>query len=278
MNPLIKDRLMDYLKEDVGFGDLTSNLILEDLEAKAIIIVKEDCIIAGLEEAKSLLELLGCKLKPFFKDGEYVKANSIVAEVRGKAKILLMVERTLLNLLMRMSGVATVTRRAVDLVKDINAKVKVACTRKTLPGFRIFDKRAVEIGGGDTHRLRLDDCILIKDNHLKLLSLELAIKKAKEKVSFTKKIEVEVSNKDEAVKAAKLGADIIMVDNFTPEGIKEVVDELKKLNLRDKVILEASGKINFENIKDYALSGVDVISLGFITHSARAIDFSMELS
>ncbi len=269
---------MDYLKEDVGFGDLTSNLILEDLEAKAIIIVKEDCIIAGLEEAKSLLELLGCKLKPFFKDGEYVKANSIVAEVRGKAKILLMVERTLLNLLMRMSGVATVTRRAVDLVKDINAKVKVACTRKTLPGFRIFDKRAVEIGGGDTHRLRLDDCILIKDNHLKLLSLELAIKKAKEKVSFTKKIEVEVSNKDEAVKAAKLGADIIMVDNFTPEGIKEVVDELKKLNLRDKVILEASGKINFENIKDYALSGVDVISLGFITHSARAIDFSMELS
>jgi len=272
-----REKLLEYLKEDLGFGDLTSDILLEDIVVKGLIVAKEDCVLAGLEEIRILLETLNCEFKALARDGDFVKSNTVVAEIIGKSKILLSSERTVLNILMRMSGVATLTKKIIDLAKEVNPKVKIAGTRKTLPGFRIFDKRAIEIAGGDTHRFRLDDCILIKDNHIKLVGLELAIRRAKERVSFTKKIEVEVNRREEAIKAAQLGADIIMLDNFKVEEIKKTVEELKILNLRDKVILEASGNINLDNIKAYAAAGVDVISLGLITHSAKAVDFSLEI-
>ncbi len=203
----------------------------------------------------------------------------MILSALGPARALLGVERTLLNLLAHMSGVATAT---VDLVSIANresrGKVRIACTRKTLPGLRYFEKRAVKLGGGDMHRLRLDDAMLIKDNHLELAgSVGECVRKAKEKVSFTKKVEVEVTNADQAVEAAKAGADIILLDNMTPKEVERSVSMLQVESLRNQVLLEVSGGIRKENLASYVKTGVDVISVGAITHSAPAIDLSMEI-
>jgi nicotinate-nucleotide pyrophosphorylase (carboxylating) len=178
-----------------------------------------------------------------------------------------------------MSGIATTTRKLVEKIRKAGYKTKVACTRKTAPGLLYFDKKAVLIGGGDTHRLHLDDMILIKDNHIKIArSVEKAVKTAKEKASFSKKIEVEVSNVEEALAAAKAGADIIMLDNFSLNQVKLAVERLRNAGFLSKVLLEASGRITAENIVAYASTGVDIVSLGEITHSPRALDISLEIT
>ena len=160
----------------------------------------------------------------------------------------------------------------------IRDRTIIACTRKTAPGLEYFDKKAVLLGGGDTHRLHLDDMILIKDNHVAIVgNVKEAVKLAKKQASFSKKIEVEVSDVNEAIEAAKAGADIIMLDNFTPEKVKDAINRLKKENLRDKVLIEASGGINEKNIVNFAAAGVDIISLGALTHSAKALDISLEI-
>jgi nicotinate-nucleotide pyrophosphorylase (carboxylating) len=178
-----------------------------------------------------------------------------------------------------MSGIATTTKKLVEMLQKNGLKTKVACTRKTAPGLLYFDKKAVLLGGGDPHRLHLDDMVLIKDNHIKVAgNIEKAVKKAKEKVSFSKKIEVEVTRVNDALKAAKAGADIIMLDNFPQKQIEKAIKLLKKEGLLEKVLLEASGGITKENITEYASTGVDIVSLGEITDSPKALDISLEIT
>jgi nicotinate-nucleotide pyrophosphorylase (carboxylating) len=176
-----------------------------------------------------------------------------------------------------MSGIATATRGLVEKIKKSKLKTRVACTRKTAPGLLYFDKKAVSVGGGDTHRLHLDDMVLVKDNHIMIVgNVKKAIEKARG-ASFSKKIEVEVAKVEDAVTAAKNGVDIIMLDNFSPKQIEKTIKLLKKAGLREKVLLEASGGITRVNIMEYALTGVDIVSLGEITHSPRALDLSLEV-
>jgi len=276
----VEHAVRSFLAEDIGYGDITTNALIDSKqEAEGRVVCQESAIVAGIEEALFLLELTGCQGTAKARDGERVKAGTMILSALGPARALLGVERTLLNLLAHMSGVATAT---VDLVSIANresrGKVRIACTRKTLPGLRYFEKRAVKLGGGDMHRLRLDDAVLIKDNHLELAgSVGECVRKAKEKVSFTKKVEVEVTNADQAVEAAKAGADIILLDNMTPKEVERSVSMLQVENLRNQVLLEVSGGIRKENLASYVKTGVDVISVGAITHSAPAIDLSMEI-
>jgi len=276
----IEDSLRSFIAEDIGTGDITTNaLIGPKLTGEGLVVCKEDAVIAGLEESLLLLQLVGCLGKPLARDGKRVRKGAKILLARGPARALLGVERTLLNLLSHMSGIATFTADLVSIANRVSrSEVRVACTRKTVPGLRYFEKRAVELGGGDTHRLRLDDAVLIKDNHLALAGpLDQSIRKVRAQVSFTKKIEVEVTSPNMAVQAAKARADIILLDNMTPQEVRTSVDLLRKKGLRDHVLIEASGGIRRENISSYAKTGVDVVSVGAITHSARAIDMSMDI-
>jgi nicotinate-nucleotide pyrophosphorylase (carboxylating) len=198
-------------------------------------------------------------------------------QISGDGQTILSGERTMLNLLSRMSGIATKTRMLIEKLEKVNAKTKIAATRKSAPGLLYFDKKAVIIGGGDSHRSHLDDMILIKDNHLAIIgTVEEAVKRAKANASFTKKIEIEVTNIEDALKAAKAGADIIMLDNFSPKQAKDAGEALGKAGF-GKVLLEVSGGITGENLLDYASAQVDIISLGELTHSVKALDISLEI-
>jgi nicotinate-nucleotide pyrophosphorylase (carboxylating) len=277
---VVEDAIRSFLAEDIGYGDITTNALLDsELKAEGQVVCKENAAIAGIEESVALLELTGCHGTPRAHDGERVRTGSVILSAVGPARALLGVERTLLNLVSHMSGVATATADLVSIAdKESHGRVRIACTRKTLPGLRYFEKRAVQLGGGDTHRLRLDDAVLIKDNHVALAgSITESVRKAKRTVSFTKRVEVEVTTPDQAVEAAKAGADIILLDNMTPKEVERSVAILKTENLRDQVLLEASGGIRKENLASYLSTGVDVISVGAITHSAPAIDLSMEI-
>ncbi|MEM2336598.1 MAG: carboxylating nicotinate-nucleotide diphosphorylase [Candidatus Bathyarchaeia archaeon] len=277
---ILEEKLRQILAEDIGQGDITSTLIVpEKCNAEAEVIVKESGVVAGIEEAEVLLESLGLKFEAMVKDGEEVKPKQVLMKIYGDARTILAVERTLLNIISRMSGIATTTRKLVEKVRKAGHKIVIACTRKTAPGLMYFDKKAVSVGGGDTHRLHLDDMILIKDNHIKIAgSVENAVKTAQERASFSKKVEVEVSNVKEALAAAEAGADIIMLDNFSQNQIKKVVERLEKAGFLGKVLLEASGGITAENIVEYASTGVDIVSLGEITDSPKALDVSLEIT
>ncbi len=266
-----KKQLISFLAEDIGRGDITSAL-LEKKKITAKIISRENAIVAGVSHAKEIFKLKGCSAKILKKDGSKIKPNGTIMTITGDASKILMCERTALNLLTRMSGIATQTNH---LVKKIPSKTKLYATRKTAPGLRYFDKEAVEIGGGKKHRLRLDEMIMIKDNHIAIHdSLESLIKKAKKK---HKKFEVEVENISDVILAAKNGATIVMLDNFTPSQIKKAIHTLKNQKLRNTVLLEASGGINSKNITSYGKTGVDIISVGSITNSVKGIDLSLEI-
>jgi len=238
-----KKQLAQFLAEDIGKGDITSAL-LNKKRITVTIISRENAIVAGVQYAKEIFKIKGCNAKILKKDGTKIKPNQSIMSITGDAGKILTCERTALNLLTRMSGIATQTNQ---IVKKIPSKTKLYATRKTAPGLRYFDKEAVEIGGGKKHRLRLDEMVMIKDNHIavenSLLSL---IKKTKKKY---KKFEVEVENTQNAILAAKEGATIIMLDNFTPAQIKRTIQTLKDQKLRNNVLLEASGGINSKNIK-----------------------------
>ena len=276
---LIEDALKKFLDEDIGHGDITTEALVDPAaRATGTVVCKERAIVAGLSESLILLKLLGCEGKPKVRDGQEVPAGTIILEISGFGSGLLKVERVMLNLLSHMSGVATATAELVNIAKKNGGWTRIACTRKTLPGLRYFQKRAVELGGGDTHRLRLDDAVLIKDNHLALAgSITETVRRAKAKVSFTKKIEVEVTTPDQAVEAARAEADIVLLDNMTPSEVKKSVSLLEARKLRDRLLIEMSGGITRENLASYVKTGVDVISVGAITHSANAIDMSLEL-
>jgi nicotinate-nucleotide pyrophosphorylase (carboxylating) len=276
---LIEETLKKFLDEDIGHGDITTDALIDSrIKATGQVVCKERAVIAGLSESIILLKLLGCEGKSKIRDGQEVATGTIILEVDGSGSSLLKVERVLLNLLSHMSGVATATAELVSIAKKNGSSARIACTRKTLPGLRYFEKRAVELGGGDAHRLRLDDAVLIKDNHLELAgSITKSVRKAKAKVSFTKKIEVEATSPQQAVEAAIAGADIILLDNMTPREVKESVNLLEAKKLRDRLLIEVSGGITRDNLASYVKTGVNVISVGSITHSAKAIDMSLEL-
>jgi len=268
-----KKELLRFLAEDIGKGDITSN-ILPKKKIKAKIVTNELAVLAGTKFVKDIFNLKGCKSKILKKDGVRIKAKNTVIEVSGSAQAILACERTALNLLSRMSGTATQTNSLVKKIRKINSKTQIYATRKTAPGLRFFDKQAVNIGGGHKHRMSLDEMIMIKDNHLAILSLSNLIKNAKKKY---KMVEIEVENQDDAIQAAKHGASIIMLDNFTPKQISKTILQLKKLGLRNKIKLEASGGINSNNIQSFAKTGIDIISVGGLTNSVKGIDFSLEI-
>jgi nicotinate-nucleotide pyrophosphorylase (carboxylating) len=275
-----REKLLEYLREDIGFGDLTTNLVVpSDLLAEAIITLKSDGIIAGIRESLDIFELAGIDVIEHVYDGAVAHSGQIIAKVRGPARSILTVERTVLNLLMRMSGIATITRRMVDEARSVNPAIKIACTRKTIPGFRLFEKRAVELGGGDTHRLRLDDAVLVKSNHIAVAGgVKEAVERAKSGSSFTKKLEVEVTSVDEAIEAVRGGLDILMLDNMTPAEAEQTISTLNEMDLRSGIMIEVSGGVTPENLRAYAAVGADVISMGLLTHSARALDINLKIT
>jgi len=275
-----EDAVRSFLAEDIGYGDITSDALIHPEEkAEGRVVCKENATLAGIEEALFLLGLEGCQGTATVHDGQHVKAGTVILSARGPARALLSVERTLLNLVSHMSGIATATADLVSIAnRESHDKVRIACTRKTLPGLRYFEKRAVELGGGDTHRLRLDDAVLIKDNHLALAgSIAECVRRAKRTVSFIKKVEIEVTRPKQVVEAAQAGADIILLDNMAPKLVTVSMHLLVDQGLRDRVVIEASGGITRENLASYTKTGVDVISVGAITHSAPAIDMNLEI-
>ena len=276
---VLEEKLAQLLAEDIGQGDVTSAAVVpEGLTAEAQVIAKADGVVAGVEEAAVLAETLGLQVDMELEDGTKVKKGQVIMQLTGDAQTLLAAERTMLNLLSRMSGIATATHQLSEKLRKAKLPTRIAATRKTALGFLYFDKKAVAVGGGDPHRLHLDDLVLIKDNHIALAgSLEDAIKNAKRNASFSKKIEVEVTQPADAVKAAELGVDIVMLDNFSPDQIQDAVTQLKKAGFYGKVLLEASGGITGENLLQYASAGVDLISMGALTHSVKALDLSLEI-
>ena len=274
------DEIIRYmLREDEGFGDITSNsLIPENKIFYAKLISKDDGILAGIEIIKEMFMEYGIKILSSKNDGDEISKGDVLLEVEGNARKILLLERTALNLLMRMSGVATVTNRIVTKVNAVNPKIRVAGTRKTAPALQKFDKLAIAIGGGDPHRSALDDMVLIKDNHIAVVgSVKEALELAKCNVSFSKKIEIEVESVEDAVIACENGADIVMFDNMSPEEAKTTLDALEEKDLRKDVLIEISGGITEENILDYAPLDVDIISLGSITHQASSLNFSLDM-
>jgi nicotinate-nucleotide pyrophosphorylase (carboxylating) len=276
---ILEEKLRAMLTEDTGQGDITTSLIVPaDARVEASVIAKQLGIVAGIEEAKVFLRSLGLEVEASVNDGKKVRQGAVLLRISGDARTLLAAERTLLNLLSRMSGIATTTRNLVEKLRKAKVKTRVACTRKTAPGLLYFDKKAVMIGGGDTHRLHLDDMILIKDNHITLAgSVEKAVEKARKQASFSKKIEVEVTRTEDVLSAVEAGADIVMLDNFSPKQIDKAIILLKREKYYGKVIVEASGGITAENIMRFASTGVDLVSLGEITESPKALDMSLEI-
>jgi len=276
---ILKERIGKFLDEDLGQGDITSLIIVPSgTIVEAEIVAKDSGVIAGIEEALALLESFGFQVRVLVSDGSKVEGKATVLKVVGDARTLLSVERALLNLLTRMSGIATATSRLVEKVRRAGYETRIACTRKGAPGLLYFDKKAVMLGGGDTHRLHLDDLVIVKDNHLMVVGdVGEAVKSVRKAVSFSKKIEIEVSTERGALEAAKAGADIVMLDNSSPQQIKNAMLLLDGEGLRKKVLIEASGGINEKNILEFAATGVDILSLGEITDSVKTLDMSLEV-
>ncbi|MCK4385460.1 MAG: carboxylating nicotinate-nucleotide diphosphorylase [candidate division Zixibacteria bacterium] len=272
----IKHLIELSLSEDIGKGDLTSEAIIdEDLLAKGMIVAKEEGVIAGLEIAKMVF----CQLDPnlvfesSFKDGNKVMRGEEVATLKGKVKSMLSGERTALNFLQSLSGIATLTSKYQEKIKDIG--VKILDTRKTTPGLRTLEKYAVKMGGGENHRMGLFDMILIKENHIKAVgSISKVIGKAKAKYP-NEKIEVETKNLDEVKEAVNLGVDWIMLDNMSIDEMKKAVKVIR--SSKREIKIEASGRIDLNNVREVALTGINFISVGALTHSAPALDFSLLL-
>lgn len=269
-----KKELAKFLAEDNSHKDVTSQ-ILSNKKITAKIVSRQDGIVAGVKYVKEIFALKKCSVQILKKDGQAIKSNQVVLKITGSARSILSCERTALNLLSRMSGIATVTNSLVRQIKSVSKRTDLYSTRKTAPGFRFFDKEAVEIGGGRKHRITLSDMIMIKDNHIATEgSIVELIKRAKKKAKI---FEVEVDTFEDAILAASMGVPIIMLDNFSPQMIKKTIAHLEKMNLRKNIRLEASGGINAQNIKEYARTGVDMISVGSITNSVKAIDYSLEI-
>ena len=278
--PVLLKKLHRILEDDLGQGDVTTHsLIPRGKIVEAEVVAKEKGVLAGVYTVSVLCESLSLLTRILKQDGEPVEPGSVLLNIRGNAQSLLSAERTILNILSRMSGIATLTNNLVTKLREAGLQTRVACTRKVAPGLSFLDKRAVSLGHGDTHRLRLDDMVLIKDNHLRIIGdVEDAIGKVRESVSFAKKIEVEVTSSEDALKAVRAGADVIMLDNLSPQQVSNVISLMIEKNVRRRVLVEASGRITMQNLLQYARTGVDIISVGQITHSVKSLDMSLEVT
>lgn len=272
--------ILSYLEEDVGFCDITSEALIPiDISANAEVWCKcsaENIVICGLEEACMALELCGCYPRKLVDDGAIATGAQQVIRVQGNARSILKAERTALNLLMRMSGVATETRKYSLHLRKLGVNTLVTGTRKTSPGMRAFDKKAIAIGGGYTHRMGLYDKVLIKDNHVAILgNATECVNMARKRFGGDKEIECEVRTVEELISVVLAGVDIVMLDNFSVDSAKAAISKLQELGLRNRVLVEISGGINESNFQDFARLDPDFISIGSITHSTRAVDFSL---
>ena len=267
--------LLRFIEEDAPNGDITSEVVIPDVDCHAVIRAEDTGIVAGLTEARALFSHFSVRVIPDMTDGDTARPGDILLSLDGNAKKILLVERTALNIIGRMSGIATRTRDLSDRVASINPKCRVAATRKTCPGFGALDKKAVHIGGGDPHRANLSDGFLIKDNHVAIVPLEEAIRRA-QAYSAYKKIEIEVESGGDAVRAARAGADIIMLDNMTPAQVTDTLLLLKNAGLRDCVTIEVSGGIDERTLAGYAATGADIISMGSLTNSVTNFSVSLE--
>ncbi len=277
----LRKSLIHFLQEDVGLGDITTeNLKNSNKSVSAKIIFKSNVIgiVCGIEEVQVLFDICNCTSTPHMLDGMKISPKANIMEIYGTARDLLKAERIALNLLMRMSGIATITRKFVDIVHKIDPLITIASTRKTAPGLRLFDKKAVVIGGGISHRFRLDDMVMIKDNHIVVdKSIRKIIPLIRGKIGSSIQIECEVKNHREAIDAIESGANIIMLDNFSIVEAKKTLLKIKDKGLRNLVKIEISGGINFKNIVNYAKLKPDIISIGYLTHSAPSLDFSLKI-
>ncbi len=271
---VVKDLLRTYLKEDLGHGDITScHLPEKEKTVTAVIRVKEQGILAGLPVVTALFSLLdpGVKMESEAEDGMAVANHAEIARITGPALALLRGERTALNILQRLSGIATTTRKLVDLIASTEARL--VDTRKTTPGLRLLEKYAVTAGGAYNHRMGLYDCAMVKDNHIKVAgSIQAAVKAVRRAIPFTARIEVEVKNLQELGEALEAGADLVLLDNMDLSTLGEAVAQAK-----GKVLTEASGNITPENILAVAKTGLDYISSGSIIHHAVWLDMNMKI-
>jgi len=277
-NVLVRRKIREMLVEDLGSGDVTSEaLISKKFKAQAEVVAKQSGILAGVEEAAFAFKEMGVKVKVLKLDGERVKSGGVIMRLVGPARGILAAERVALNLLMRMSGIATATKELIGRARRKNPKVIIAATRKTAPLLTYFDKRAVIVAGGKPHRYRLSDHILIKNNHIRLVGDVVDAVRRSRKIKRIK-VEVEVRKPEDALKAASAGADVIMFDNMSPTEIRRAIIMLESEGLRDKVVLEASGRIKPFNVENFAATGVDVISSSYMTLRAPALDMSLEVT
>lgn len=268
--------LLRFIREDAPWGDVTSETVVPDVTCRAVVRAKSQGVVAGLSEARRLFEHFGVTVRERSADGRAVAPGTVLLDLDGPARAILLVERTALNIIGRMSGIATRTREAVEAVRAVSPDVRVAATRKTAPGLRVLDKKAVILGGGDPHRYTLSDMVLIKDNHLALTPLAEAIRRAK-KESLYRVVEVEVETVEDAVTAAGAGADIVLLDNMTPDTVREAVRALAGRGLRDRLTIEVSGGVGEDTLAGYAATGVDIISMGALTHTVRNFDVSLDI-
>ena len=268
--------LLRFVREDAPFGDITTSAVVPATDCTAVILTREPCVVAGLKEAISLFSYFGIVCSSTLQDGDEVQEGTKLLSCTGSAHSILLLERTVVNLMGRMSGIATSARIVSRKVSRVNPSCLVAVTRKTAPGLRIADKKAAVIGGAESHRFSLSDAILIKDNHLALVPLREAIQKALAYSPY-RVVEVEVEDSTGACIAAETGAHIILLDNMSPEEIKKTVDLLVDRGLRNRVKIEISGGISHDTIETYASLPVDIISIGSITHTVRSIDLSLDI-
>ena len=270
----VDDLIKNAIKEDINYIDTSADLVIDDDDmTTAYFEAKADGVLCGLDVALRVFELLDkdFSAKVYKRDGEKIKKGDIIADLTGHTVLLLKGERTALNLLQHMSGIATMTNRAVTLCEGTSASV--ADTRKTLPGLRSIQKYAVTVGGGKNHRYNLSDAVMLKDNHIDACgSITKAVEKCRKSLGHMVKIEVETRNLDEVAEALNTGVEVIMLDNMDCETMKKAVEMTN-----GKALLEASGNITDETIGNVAKTGVDIISIGALTHSVKAFDISMKI-
>ena len=275
---LIKEKLKKFLIEDNSFIDVSSISLPKESISSATIIAKSDGYLSGLEELGILYQLLKVNVISNKEDGDQIYKGDIVAKIDGESRNILLGERVGLNLMSHMSAITTTTRKFVKIIDDSGKNVKIACTRKTLPGLRLFEKKAVYLGGGDTHRFSLDDMVLLKSTHLKFYKGNIAklLRDVRSRVSFTKKIEIEIENINDVLIAVKNKADILMLDNMNPDKVQDAINLLKQEKLRNQVIIEISGNITTENIFDYLISEPNIISTSVLTQKpTEFVDYSL---
>ncbi len=268
----------EFLAEDIGRGDITTQACVnEEVRGMGKFLAKENLVVCGLAVAEAVflhLDEESPDIETMANEGDEVEAGTVFATLKGFADVLLTGERVALNILQRMSGVATLTRQYVKAIEG--TKAQIIDTRKTTPGLRMLEKYAVTVGGGKNHRMGLDDGVLIKDNHIALAGgITEAVVKTKQKVGHLHKIEVEISNWAQLREAIEAGADIIMLDNQTPEEARKLVEMARQIN--PAVLLEASGGMDLDSVRSFAEAGVDLISVGRLTHSAKAVDISFKI-